>query len=57
MNDVYEGLYVAVQRVDGDLLSSYGHTLDGWALVRDAFRDSRPDGAASMFSYEWRAEP
>ena len=56
LNDVYEGLYLAVQRVDGDLLASYGFTLDGSSLVRDAFRASRPGGAASMFSYDWSGE-
>jgi len=57
MNDVYEGLYVAVQRVDGDLLASYGRSLEGSTLVRDAFRDTRPGGVASMFSYDWSLEP
>ena len=56
LNDVYEGLYVAVQRVDGDLLASNGFSLDGSTLVRDEFRDSRPGGVASMFSYDWSAE-
>ena len=56
LNEVYEGLYVAVQRVDGDLLASSGYSLEGSTLVRDEFRDTRPGGAVSMFSYDWTGE-
>jgi spore coat protein H len=48
INDVYEGLYVHVERVDEDLLAHAGLDGDG-TLVRDGFRDN-PLLPLSMFS-------
>lgn len=40
LNNIYEGLYIHIERVDGDLLQNHGLNPDG-TLVRDGFRDDR----------------
>lgn len=57
LDDVFEGLYLAIQRVDEELLAQHGLATDVFTLVRDDFRSAHVDlGAASMFSYDWSAE-
>lgn len=57
LNDVFEGLYLAIERVDEEFLAQHGLATDVFTLVRDDFRSALVElGAASMFSYDWSAE-
>ncbi|WP_031514033.1 CotH kinase family protein [Desulfofalx alkaliphila] len=53
INDIFEGLYIQIERVDADLLKNAGLNGDG-TLVRDQFRDNRhkPEiDRASLFGF------
>ena len=55
INDIFEGLYLHIERVDGDLLANAGLNPDG-TLVRDQFRREQGD-RDSVFGFALSAIP
>lgn len=51
INDVYEGLYVHIDRIDKDLLKSFDLNPDG-TLIRDRFRQADDIDRPSIFGYD-----
>ncbi|HLQ73434.1 MAG TPA: CotH kinase family protein [Bacillota bacterium] len=51
INDIYEGLYVQVDRVDKDLLKTYDLNPDG-TLIRDRFRQAEDLERPSIFGFD-----
>lgn len=56
INDIYEGTYIHIQRVDETLLTQNGLNPSG-TLVRDQIRSSDPDTPRSSFGFDFSSLP